>query len=478
MLTCSRCTVRPDRARLPAGAAPSGPRTRPRTPAAPGGIPPALPRPVRPAGSGVVRAVSARPFRGLPPARPVVAPAAYTRRLRTVQPAAPRRGGEAHPVAGQHPHPAGCRRRGVQVDPRGSGSLPGQVPDCGRAARGPGPCEELGDLQERRLVGRDDVDVAGPGPGQMPRHVVFHALADGCCPAGVTGRVGASPRRRRAGAGPRRAVSGRRHFDVTGSGNWHPSTAGLGQGRGQAAAIERTTPTRVVCESKGGIMQETEFPWENEGFGASHRGRPGAVLADGTEPKPAIFDLGSGTHFHETSDWWVYDGDTPRAPHATALRAACSCGWRGTALHPVDWQQVTAEARTTKTPRARTTTGRSTSPTSSTGPSPFPTTPPLCPTSCVSAWTSWPSTRLWPLSGSSPSWSPRSPRPAQSPHASPGPTTRPGTPSPPPSESPTPKPAPGCTATHAPTQRTSSSWAACEVCRTWCRARVGVSGRG
>ncbi|MFJ7631034.1 hypothetical protein ACIQZN_31625 [Streptomyces sp. NPDC097595] len=90
-------------------------------------------------------------------------------------------------------------------------------------------------------------------------------------------------------------------------------------------------------------MQETEFPWENEGFGASHRGRPGAVLADGTEPKAAIFDLGSGTHFHETSDWWVYDGDTPLAPHATALRGACSCGWRGSTLHPVDWQQVAAE---------------------------------------------------------------------------------------------------------------------------------------
>ncbi|MYW08605.1 hypothetical protein GT034_09665 [Streptomyces sp. SID2563] len=33
----------------------------------------------------------------------------------------------------------------------------------------------------------------------------------------------------------------------------------------------------------------------------------------------------------------------PRAPHATALRAACSCGWRGTTLRPVDWQQVAAE---------------------------------------------------------------------------------------------------------------------------------------
>ncbi|MEU5825851.1 hypothetical protein [Streptomyces sp. NPDC047803] len=90
-------------------------------------------------------------------------------------------------------------------------------------------------------------------------------------------------------------------------------------------------------------MQETEFPWENEGFGASHRGRPGAVLADGTEPKPVVFDLGSGTHFHETSDWWVYDGHTRNAPRASALRGACSCGWCGTTFHPVDWQQAAAK---------------------------------------------------------------------------------------------------------------------------------------
>ncbi|MEU2026190.1 hypothetical protein ABZ565_29150 [Streptomyces sp. NPDC016469] len=90
-------------------------------------------------------------------------------------------------------------------------------------------------------------------------------------------------------------------------------------------------------------MEETEFEWHTEEFGASHRGRPGPVLPDGTEPKPVFFDLGSGTHFHETSDWWVYDGHTRNAPRASALRGACSCGWRGTTLHPVDWQQVAAE---------------------------------------------------------------------------------------------------------------------------------------
>ncbi|WP_147971796.1 hypothetical protein [Streptomyces sp. col6] len=60
----------------------------------------------------------------------------------------------------------------------------------------------------------------------------------------------------------------------------------------------------------------------SEEFGASHRGRPGAVPAESTEPKRVIFDLGSGSYFHETSDWWVYDGDTPRPPRDLALRAS------------------------------------------------------------------------------------------------------------------------------------------------------------
>ncbi len=70
-----------------------------------------------------------------------------------------------------------------------------------------------------------------------------------------------------------------------------------------------------------------------------HEGRAAAVLADGSEPKPMFFDRGSGANFHEARDWWVYDGES-RAPLATDLRGACSCGWRGTILHPVDWSQV------------------------------------------------------------------------------------------------------------------------------------------
>ncbi|MFE4799312.1 hypothetical protein ACFRFL_30685 [Streptomyces sp. NPDC056708] len=37
--------------------------------------------------------------------------------------------------------------------------------------------------------------------------------------------------------------------------------------------------------------------------------------------------------------WWVYDG-TLGAPLATELRGACSCGWRGSARYPLDWETV------------------------------------------------------------------------------------------------------------------------------------------
>ncbi|MEW1693538.1 hypothetical protein ACIQOF_35880 [Streptomyces sp. NPDC091265] len=74
-------------------------------------------------------------------------------------------------------------------------------------------------------------------------------------------------------------------------------------------------------------------------FSAAHEGRPGVVLADGTEPLPVYFDTGSGGHMHESSDWWIYDG-TLGAPVATQLRGSCSCGWRGETLHPLDWETV------------------------------------------------------------------------------------------------------------------------------------------
>lgn len=66
------------------------------------------------------------------------------------------------------------------------------------------------------------------------------------------------------------------------------------------------------------------------------------MLADSTEPKPLIFDTGSGAESHETTDWWAYDG-TLRAPLATALRGVCSCGRHAATLHLLDWQEVAAE---------------------------------------------------------------------------------------------------------------------------------------
>ncbi|MGW8487431.1 hypothetical protein [Streptomyces sp. NPDC055886] len=79
--------------------------------------------------------------------------------------------------------------------------------------------------------------------------------------------------------------------------------------------------------------------WSTEEFGASHKGQPGVVLTDGTEPGPVYFDTGSGPDVHESTSWWVYDG-TFRAPVAANLRGACSCGWRGERLYPVDWDNV------------------------------------------------------------------------------------------------------------------------------------------
>ncbi|GAB2873170.1 hypothetical protein [Streptomyces mayteni] len=77
--------------------------------------------------------------------------------------------------------------------------------------------------------------------------------------------------------------------------------------------------------------------WRIEKFGSSHEGAPGAVLPDGSEPKPVYFDAGSGGGSGaEMSDWWIYDGSLG-APRAASLRGSCSCGWRGTNRYPIDW---------------------------------------------------------------------------------------------------------------------------------------------
>jgi hypothetical protein len=79
--------------------------------------------------------------------------------------------------------------------------------------------------------------------------------------------------------------------------------------------------------------------WHTTEFGSSHEGKPAAVLADGSEPKPVYFDVGSSGSVPAVSEWWVYDG-TLGAPQAAHLRGSCACGWRGESLYPIDWDQV------------------------------------------------------------------------------------------------------------------------------------------
>ncbi|MER6123019.1 hypothetical protein ABT173_10100 [Streptomyces sp. NPDC001795] len=78
--------------------------------------------------------------------------------------------------------------------------------------------------------------------------------------------------------------------------------------------------------------------WRTEEFGESHEGIAGAVLTDGSEPKPVYLDIGSGSAGHSTSEWWAYDGRLKR-PKAAACRGVCACGWRGQS-YPIDWDQV------------------------------------------------------------------------------------------------------------------------------------------
>ncbi|QNP74284.1 hypothetical protein IAG44_35745 [Streptomyces roseirectus] len=75
--------------------------------------------------------------------------------------------------------------------------------------------------------------------------------------------------------------------------------------------------------------------WTQEEFGESHGGYAGAVLPDGSEPKPVYLDFGSSAaSIVETREWWAYDGRLSR-PLTVGFRGACMCGWRGTA-YPVD----------------------------------------------------------------------------------------------------------------------------------------------
>jgi hypothetical protein len=86
-------------------------------------------------------------------------------------------------------------------------------------------------------------------------------------------------------------------------------------------------------------MDEQTEGWRTEEFGPAHEGRARALLADGSEPKPVLFDASSGGNVYRSSEWWLYDGEHGR-PQATHLRGACSCGWHGAQRHPVDWTGV------------------------------------------------------------------------------------------------------------------------------------------
>ncbi|MFF3699173.1 hypothetical protein [Streptomyces sp. NPDC002221] len=71
-------------------------------------------------------------------------------------------------------------------------------------------------------------------------------------------------------------------------------------------------------------------------LGAAHEGAVGVRLADGSEPGPVYFDMGSGSHMPSSIEWHVYDGRFGR-PRAAVLRGSCACGWRGMAEYPLDW---------------------------------------------------------------------------------------------------------------------------------------------
>ncbi|MFC9706509.1 hypothetical protein ACFTWD_38130 [Streptomyces sp. NPDC056943] len=78
------------------------------------------------------------------------------------------------------------------------------------------------------------------------------------------------------------------------------------------------------AETEGNAMYGDRDGWERDGF-ESHEGVAGVLQADGSEPGPVYFDLGSGSSFHESIGWWQYDGTMGR-PTATSMRGRCACG--------------------------------------------------------------------------------------------------------------------------------------------------------
>ncbi|MFD3779717.1 hypothetical protein [Streptomyces sp. NPDC058612] len=54
-------------------------------------------------------------------------------------------------------------------------------------------------------------------------------------------------------------------------------------------------------------------------LGAAHEGSVGVLLADGSEPGPVYFDVGSGPNVPSSTEWHAYDGRFGR-PCAAVLR--------------------------------------------------------------------------------------------------------------------------------------------------------------
>ncbi|MFD9791943.1 hypothetical protein ACFWXK_13435 [Streptomyces sp. NPDC059070] len=85
-----------------------------------------------------------------------------------------------------------------------------------------------------------------------------------------------------------------------------------------------------------------EQSWVTEEYGASHEGRVGVLLADGSVPGPVLLDdggAGADGRGRPVDHWSVYDGRLAGVPRAAVLRAVCACGWTGPEA-ALDWAAI------------------------------------------------------------------------------------------------------------------------------------------
>lgn len=98
--------------------------------------------------------------------------------------------------------------------------------------------------------------------------------------------------------------------------------------------LDRLPPPEI----RGSMYSGRDKSWRSDEFGAVHEGRVGVVLEDGSEPAPTVIASNSGSSFRTSTDWKLYKAPGyGLTPQAFALRGACSCGWRGQTVYPVDW---------------------------------------------------------------------------------------------------------------------------------------------